>query len=457
VTVAISGQAGAFGVLGAYTTNLRAFSQDDVYFLQAVASVLSAAVQRQQAAEALRKSEVQLRQAQKMEAVGLLAGGIAHDFNNLLTAIIGFANLIRDEMSRDHPMYSFVQEIATAGERASTLTRQLLTFSRQEIQQLERLDLNMIVDDMEKLLGRVIGEDIDLVSDLDPGLGQVEVDRGQIEQIIMNLAVNARDAMPEGGRLTITTANVERILPEDEASGIPGRYVTLAVTDTGIGMDAATQARIFEPFFTTKAQGKGTGLGLATVYGIVKQSRGDIQIASEPGRGATFTIYLPRVDEPSANDDPSPAPPGVVRGSETILLIEDEDGVRALASSVLERYGYRVLQARMGDEALDLCRGLQEPINLVITDVVMPGMNGAELARRRGELFPGVKVLFMSGYPGDVAVRHGVLSTGSAYLAKPFVPSELRRKVRELLDAEPGEPFDSSRAVQPDQNEPEPT
>jgi signal transduction histidine kinase len=381
--------------------------------------------------------EDQLRQAQKMEAIGRLAGGFAHDFNNMMTAVIGFSHFVLARLEEAHPLRSHVEEIKRAGERASALTSQLLAFSRKQVLQPRVLDLNEVVNEVEKLLQRLIGEDIELVSVLDPGLEPVGADPGQLEQVIMNLALNARDAMTTGGKLTIETANVE--LDEHHAASHfdvePGAYVLLAVSDTGVGMDAETQARIFEPFFTTKEQGKGTGLGLATVFGIVKQSGGDVFVYSEPGRGTTFKIYLPRVQAPVERLEPRATPETPPRGSETILLVEDEEMVRNLEREVLEAQGYRVLEARNARHALELAQEHAGAIHLLVTDVVMPELSGRELAEQLVALRPDSKVLYTSGYADDAIVRHGVLEPGIAFLPKPLTPASLAHKVREVLDS----------------------
>jgi PAS domain S-box-containing protein len=380
--------------------------------------------------------EDQLRQSQKMEAIGRLAGGIAHDFNNLLTVINGYSELTYQGLSADDPNRSNVEHIKQAGARAAALTGQLLAFSRRQVLALKVLDLNAVVTNMDKMLQRVIGEDIALATVLQPGLGRVKADPGQIEQVILNLAVNARDAMPQGGKLTIETKNVEldRTYADQHIAVQPGPYVLLAVSDTGCGMDKETQARIFEPFFTTKEKGKGTGLGLSTVYGIVKQSGGYIWAYSEPGRGATFKVYLPRVEEAVATVEPRALSAESQRGSETILLVEDEAGVRMLARTVLEAKGYTVLEARHSEEALALSGQHAGPIHLMVSDVVMPGMSGRELAERVKSARPNMKVLYVSGYTDDAVVRHGVLESGTAFLQKPFTPNALARKVRETLD-----------------------
>ncbi len=381
-----------------------------------------------------RRLEGQLLQAQKMEAVGRLAGGVAHDFNNLLTVILSYSDLLLEDLPPEIPDRADVAEIRKAAVAASSLTRQLLAFSRQQVLEPRVLDVNTVVASTEKLLTRLLGEDVSLTTTLAAALGAVKVDPGQLEQIIMNLAVNARDAMPRGGRLSIETANVE--MDESYVHGHPlarpGHYVMLAVSDTGTGMDAATQARIFEPFFTTKEAGKGTGLGLATVYGIVRQSSGFIWVYSEPGHGTSFKIYLPRVDEPVS---PAGAPaPQVVGGSETVLVVEDVAAVRAVTRQMLERQGYCVLEAANGATALSLARQHQSAIHLLVTDVVMPEVSGRELADQLVQLRPDMKVLFMSGYTDDAVVRHGILQEGIAYLQKPFTPDTLARKVRAVLD-----------------------
>ncbi|HEY6158645.1 MAG TPA: response regulator [Gemmatimonadales bacterium] len=381
--------------------------------------------------------ESQLRQAQKMEAVGRLAGGIAHDFNNLLTAVLGSVDLVLDELGPEAPARGDVEEIRKAALRAGELTRQLLAFSRQQVLAPQVLDLNALVANMGKLLRRLIGEDVELRTALAPDLGAVKADPGQMEQVIANLVVNARDAMPAGGRLTVETANAE--LDKDYADqhfpAPPGSYVLLAVSDTGTGMDPETKGRIFEPFFTTKEKGKGTGLGLATVYGVVKQSGGYIWVYSEPGQGTAFKIYLPRVREAPGPARPGPAPAAPLRGSETLLLVEDDEMVRHLVSRMLKSRGYTVLAASDGTHALRQLESHRGAIDLLITDVVMPGMSGREVAQRVAALQPQAKVLYLSGYTDDAIVRHGMLEPGIAFLQKPFSADVLARKVREVLDA----------------------
>jgi two-component system cell cycle sensor histidine kinase/response regulator CckA len=380
--------------------------------------------------------EEQLRQVQKMEAVGRLAGGIAHDFNNLLTAILGYCNLLLEDLPPDNVMRSDLEEIRKAGDRAAALTRQLLAFSRRQMLQPQTIELSALVAELDKMLRRLLGEDIDLVMALAANLPAIKADPASIEQILINLAVNARDAMPAGGRLTIETTSVElhgAYLGVHPAV-IAGRYVMLAVSDTGEGMDAATRARVFEPFFTTKGQGKGTGLGLATVYGLVKQSGGYIWVYSEPGHGTVFKVYLPPIEIAAGREtDPDDR---TRSGSETVLVVEDEDAVRALGSEVLRRHGYAVLEARDALEALRVVERHQDLIDLMVTDVVMPHMTGRDLADRIREARPSLKVLFMSGYT-DHAVVYRELSAGVPFLQKPFTPDTLARKVRAVLDDAP--------------------
>ncbi|HVH89554.1 MAG TPA: PAS domain S-box protein, partial [Terriglobales bacterium] len=382
-----------------------------------------------------RALEEQLRQSQKMEAVGRLAGGVAHDFNNLLTVIKGYSELILDELDAADPLRNEVDEIKKAADRAASLTRQLLAFSRQQVLAPKVLDLNAVVGNMDKLLRRLLGEDIDLFTVLEPGLGHVKADPGQVEQVIMNLAVNARDAMPQGGKLTIETANIDldENYARDHVSVKPGAYVMVAVTDTGTGMPEKVKSRIFEPFFTTKEVGKGTGLGLSTVYGIIKQSGGYIWVYSEVGIGSTFKVYLPCVDAPAELPSANPLQPAR-RGSETVLLVEDEDGVRALMRQVLHKHGYNVLESRHGGEALLMCERHQGKIDLLLTDVVLEQMSGRELAERLLKIRPEMKVLYVSGYADDAIVHHGVLNAGMSFLQKPFTTEALARKIRYLLD-----------------------
>jgi two-component system, cell cycle sensor histidine kinase and response regulator CckA len=391
--------------------------------------------QTKRAEEARAALEEQLRQSQKMEAVGRLAGGIAHDFNNALSVILSYADLICEELEVGSPMLDSVDEIRKAGVRAADLTRQLLMFSRQQVVEPKVLDLSDVLSEMTKMLQRVVGEDVELTSVTAPSLGRVRIDPGSIQQLIMNLVVNARDAMPTGGQLTLETADV--VLDADYAGAhlgaTAGPSVMLCVSDTGTGMDKATLGRIFEPFFTTKEIGKGTGLGLSTVFGIVKQGGGNIFVYSEVGVGTSVKIYLPRVDAPAESTRAS-RPAATPCGTETILLVEDEEPVRAVAREILRRHGYAVLEACNGGEALLLCEHHAGPIDLLLSDVVMPGMTGTELARRVVPLRPDIKVICMSGYTGDAAVRNGVAHPSIAFLQKPFTVEGLTKKVREVLD-----------------------
>jgi len=381
-----------------------------------------------------RSLEAQLRQAQKMEAVGRLAGGVAHDFNNLLTVITSYSQLLLEDMAAADPRRADLQEIQRAAIAAAELTRQLLAFSRQQVLEPRVLNINDVLSAAGKMLQRLIGEDVALQLTLAPDLGNVKADPGQLEQVIMNLAVNARDAMPDGGKLTIETANMDldASYTAQHAVVAPGSYVLITVTDTGSGMDEPTKARLFEPFFTTKELGKGTGLGLATVYGIVKQSNGYIWVYSEHGHGTSFKVYLPRVDDTTAANAEA-RPLFANGGTETILLAEDASGVRAAAQEILKRLGYTVLVATDGHAALQLSRARTDTIHLLVTDVIMPEMSGRQLADRLKEQRPGLKVLFVSGYTDDAIVRHGMLEPGIAFLQKPFTPQTLARKVREVL------------------------
>ena len=390
---------------------------------------------RREAEEALRVSEVQLRQAQKMEAIGRLAGGVAHDFNNVLTAIFGYVDILREEIPPGSAAQQDLAEVRKASERAASLTKQLLAFSRQQVLEPVVLKPNALVEDFEKMLRRLIGEDVELRLSLAEGAGNVRADPGQLQQVLMNLVVNARDAMPTGGKLIIETANAE--LSEQYAElhqpVVPGGYVMLAVSDTGSGMAPEIRGRIFEPFFTTKDKGKGTGLGLSTVYGIVKQSGGYVWVYSEVGRGTSFKIYLPRVDAP-AEELQLPRTPDSVVGTETILLAEDDPMLRPLAKGLLEKLGYTVIYAENAATALEAAANHAGPIQLLVADVVMPGASGRELARQLEKTRPQTKVLYVSGYTDDAIVHHGMLEPGLNFLQKPFTPAALARKVREVLD-----------------------
>ena len=391
--------------------------------------------ERKRAEEALRQSEEQLRQSQKMEAIGQLAGGIAHDFNNLLTAITGYSELLLGQIQPDSRERKNAEEIRKAAFRAAALTHQLLAFSRRQMLTTKVLNLNAVMMDLESMLRRLIGEDIALTIVPGSALGRVKADPSQIEQIVLNLVVNARDAMPKGGTVTIETSNVvlDEASADDHETFRPGPYVLVAVGDTGCGMDAQTRRHIFEPFFTTKEPGKGTGLGLSTVYGIVTQSDGYILVDSEPGRGTTFKVYLPLVTSEPDRGSAETERPRLSRGTETILLVEDEGTVRVLVGNILEGNGYRVLVASHSEEAFRLSGHHEGPIHLMVTDVVMPGMSGRELAERLASSRPKMKVLYISGYTDDAIVRHGVQTQNTAFLQKPFTPDTLLRKVREVL------------------------
>ena len=379
--------------------------------------------------------EEQLHQAQKMEAVGRLAGGVAHDFNNLLTVILGYSDLLREQLDHDPVLFQEADEIRRAADRAATLTQKLLAFSRRQVLSPRPVDLDDVLQGMADMLRRLIGEDVELTLKRAGGLALTRVDPAQVEQIVMNLAVNARDAMPRGGRLTIETANVELRGGHSGRRAVePGAYVMLAVTDTGHGMDAATQEHLFEPFFTTKAPGKGTGLGLSTVYGIARQSGGTVLVTSEPGRGSTFRVYLPQARE-DAGAPALASRPERRHGCEAVVLVEDEPLVRNLVSEVLRQSGYEVIEFANGREALARGRRDLGDIRLLVTDVVMPGLSGLELADELARDRPGMRVLFLSGYAEDLAVRPGALRAGWAFLPKPFTPDSLLRRVRELLDA----------------------
>ena len=384
-----------------------------------------------------REMELQLRQGQKMEAIGRLAGGIAHDFNNLLGVISGYAELVSEQIDPVGEVHNSVEQIRKAAERASALTRQLLAFSRQQVLETRILDLNLIVEDMVKMLPRLLGEDIELKSSLDPGLGAVKADQGQVEQVLLNLAVNARDAMPGGGKLAIRTGRIrfDSDLALKHPSMTQGDYVLLSVSDTGMGMDKLTQAHIFEPFFTTKERGRGTGLGLATVYGFVKQIGGYVWVQSEPGVGSTFEIYLPVACEETPQKGPVAVTTASGRGEGTVLLVEDEESLRTLTRSILEQGGYTVIEACNGMEALEIARGGAGPIHLLLTDMVMPGMNGQTVAEKIGELYPGIRVAYMSGYTGFTT--RDASSLNAIIIAKPFTRNVLLQKLSEALEFEP--------------------
>jgi PAS domain S-box-containing protein len=434
----------AHGVIGVMAVqsyeDSQLFGSSDLDLLAMVSGHVAMAIERKRTQDALLTSEEQLRQAQKLEAIGRLAGGVAHDFNNLLTSILGHSELTLAKLHETDPLKDGIEQVVKAAERAASLTRQLLAFSRKQILQPRAVDLNAIVLDMEKMLRRLIGEDIDLVTKLDDGLGTVKADPGQMEQVLMNLVVNARDAMPGGGRLVLETNNVNADELHQYGNGdVPfGNYIRLSVSDRGTGMSEDVLAHIFEPFFTTKDHGKGTGLGLSTVYGIVKQSGGYIRVRSTPGQGTTFDIFLPRVFENAERSKPR-LPQETYRGNETILVVEDEEGVRELVQDILECRGYKILAARDCDDALRIVRTCKDPIDLLLTDVIMPQMSGDALAHDIQRLIPGIKILFMSGYIDDAIVQHDVINTEANFLAKPFSTDALTQKVRALLDSAPCE------------------
>jgi len=450
IALRVRGESFGLVALVRFLGSSPAFDEGDRDFAQALAdhaalaisnarllrSVREELAERERAEAALRKSEEQLRQAQKMEAIGRLSGSVAHDFNNLLSVILSYSDLLLSDLKPIDPLRGDIESIRKAGAKAADLTRQLLAFSRQQVLAPRVVDLNSVLIDSEKMLRRLLGEDIEVVAHYGRTLSRVKVDPGQIDQVLLNLVINARDAMPSGGKLTIETKEVE--LDDSYTSqhfGVArGPHVMLAVSDTGIGMDPQTQARIFEPFFTTKDIGKGTGLGLSTVFGIVKQSGGHIWVYSEPGGGSTFKIYLPAT-EAEDNEVPKPIEPATLNGTETILLVEDQDEVRRVAQSILRRYGYHVIEARNAGEALLSCERHPRTIHLLLTDVVMPQLSGRELAERLAAMRPTMKVLYMSGYTENVIVHHGILDSGIAYLQKPIVPELLARRVREVLNS----------------------
>ena len=414
----------------------EAFSERDVQILGQFAPVMSEAQRRLEDLKILALTERQLHQSQKMEAIGQLAGGVAHDFNNLLTIITGYSQLLLRKGGVADLQEAHVGEIMNAAERGTTLVGQLLALSRKQVLQPEILDLNVVVSDLKKMLRPLIGEDVELLTHLTPDLGSVKADRGQVEQVLLNLVVNARDAMPKGGKLVIETHNAEL----DETYTLrhtvvkPGAYVLLSVSDTGVGMDMATQERIFEPFFTTKEPGKGTGLGLATIYGIIKQSGGYIWVYSEPGQGTAFKIYLPRLEETTPMATGKEAPPVTMRGVETVLLVEDEEALRQLVALLLREEGYIVLEASRGEEALKISAQHPGTIHLLVSDVVMPGMGGHELLKELKPLRPAVKVLYISGYSAQIVEHQGVFQPGMVFLQKPFKAEGLLLKVREALE-----------------------
>ncbi len=398
-----------------------------------------------------KKLEEQLRQAQKMEAIGNLAGGIAHDFNNLMTVVTGYSQFVLNKVAEESPLRADIEEIKKAGQRAASLTRQLLAFSRRQVLSPELVSLGDVVSNIKEMLKRLIGETIELVVTSGSDLRRVKADPGQIEQIIMNLALNARDAMPDGGKLLIETDNIDLDATYcGQWSDVrPGPHVVLAVSDTGTGMDAETQQHIFEPFFTTKELGRGTGLGLSMVYGIVQQSGGSVRVYSEPGCGATFRILLPEAKEDADSHKPQESPERMQPGSETVLIAEDEDMVRTLTRRILESHGYRVLEARNGKEALEIAERHVGPLHLLLTDVVMPKMSGKELAQHLLESRPETKVLYMSGYSENLVSHQGILDAGVALIEKPFAEESLLQRVRAILDGCPSTRFDARTCESP--------
>jgi len=428
------------GTVAINSTEEDAFTERDIEVLEIFSKVISQAYRRLEDLRALAAAEERIRQVQRLEAIGQLAGGVAHDFNNLLTIISGYSQLLLRSLGSSDPLYAEIEGIDKATQRGSTLVRQLLAFSRQQVLNPTELNLNTFVKDLEKMLRRLLREDIELTLKLAPALGSVRVDEGQLQQVLLNLVVNARDAMPEGGRLIIETSDVE--WDEDHVrEGVTikaGPYVRLAVCDTGIGMSAETRAHAFEPFFTTKEPGKGTGLGLSSVYGIVKQSGGYVWISSELGRGTTFEIYLPRTSVvPSVTLRHAGTPRSSVRGVETVLLVEDDVHLRPVVRQMLEWHDYTVLEATDGKAALRLAAEHEAPIHLLLTDVVMPEMNGRELTGKLTALHPEMKVLYMSGYAEGVIDQRGVLESGTAFIQKPFTLDTLTQKVRQILDNSP--------------------
>jgi len=431
------------GTFAMYFRQTRGPSLEEQHWVATATHLAAIALVRARGEQALRDSgkeraklEEELRQSQKMEAIGQLAGGVAHDFNNLLSVILGYSVLAIDGLPPADPLRLDLEEVAKAARRASELTRQLLAFSRKQVLRPRIVDLNQIVTGLERMLRRVVGDDVSVTIHRAAELGKILADSGQMEQVLMNLIVNARDAMPGGGRIEIETRNatLDAAFAREHHGVDPGSYVALSVTDTGQGMDAATRARIFEPFFTTKAQGKGTGLGLSTVWGIVRQSGGHVEAQSEIGRGTTFTLYLPRAVGEADDVPPEPPAPATVRGSETVLLVEDDEQVRGFVRDVLHRHGYQVLDAPNGGEAFLISEQHASPVHLLLTDVVLPRMSGRDLAARIRRSRPELRVLYVSGYTEDSIVDQGVLDTGVPFLSKPITPDELLHKVRTVLD-----------------------
>ncbi len=424
------------GVLTILNKHKGRLDEDDMDVLVVIAALSAAAIEQTRATKSLRESEEQLFHAQKMEAIGRLAGGIVHDFNNLVTVISCFSQLLLESLDPQDPQAKQVEQIKIAGERAAELTQKLLTFSRKQILEPKILNLNTVVPETEQMLLRLIGEDITLQTVLAPDLGLVKADPAQIDQVLMNLAVNARDAMHTGGKLTITTANVhvDQTYATRHVRLQAGPYVMLAISDTGCGMDTETQRHMFDPFFTTKAEGKGTGLGLSIVYGIVKQSGGHIEVESEPQQGTTFRLYFPKVEDTVESVVPQPVVAQSPVGNETILLVEDEEPLRRLISYLLQRWGYRVLEAQHSEDALQALKQHAGPIHLLLTDVVLPGISGCKLWERVKALQPTIRVLFMSGHADETITQYGVVGRDRPFIKKPFTPAVLGQKVRGVLE-----------------------
>jgi len=424
------------GVIEVINKRMGPVNREDLDMLVVISAIAAAAIEQSKAFEVLRVKDVQLQQAQKMEAIGRLAGGVAHDFNNLLTVIRGYSDLIAQAVDQNEEIRAQVDEVLKAADRASRLTSQLLTFSRKQVLELRLVKLDQIVSNVGKLLQRLIGEDIQVITDLQADLVWVKADPTQLDQVLINLAVNARDAMPQGGTLTIKTAAVEldEVFVRSHSEVVPGRYVSLSLTDTGCGMNKETLLKLFEPFFTTKEPGKGTGLGLSIVHGIVKQSGGHILVSSEPDLGTTFTVYLPCAEPPVGEDLSLDAVRATPCGSETVLLVEDEGQVRTLECSILKARGYNVLTAGHGKDAVRICQEYPGPIHLLVTDLILPHMNGRELARRILPMRASMKVLFVSGYPDETIMSAGLARNKVPFLQKPFASETFLKTVRNVLD-----------------------
>ena len=444
IVVPLKRHAGSpIGVIEIINKNTGPVNRDDLDTLVVISAIAAAAIEQSESFEALRVKDLQLQQAQKMEAIGRLAGGVAHDFNNLLTVIRGYSELIVMAVERNSSLRTHAEEVLKAADRSAGLTSQLLAFSRKQVLELRIVRLNEVVANVEKLLRRLIGEDIQLVTTVGPSVGWVKADPGQLEQVLINLAVNARDAMPHGGALTIGVAHSEldETFTRHHLDFPPGTYCVLSVTDTGCGMNKDTLSKLFEPFFTTKEPGKGTGLGLSIVHGIVKQSRGHILASSEPGIGTTFNIYLPCVEALAEAGSSPEAVSAASLGTETVLVVEDEEQVRTLECGLLEASGYHVLAASHGGEAMHICREYPGTIDLLVTDLILPQMNGRELARQAVPIRPSMKVLYVSGYPDETLITAGVARNKVHFLQKPFASGALRLSVRKVLDGTDAPPI----------------